>query len=63
MFDVHSKLIDLTAIAELLAKELNERGMDDGPSVVGVADHLAEQLAELRDRTDRPPSRRGSQPA
>jgi len=54
--DIHAKLLELAAVAELLALELGERVVapeDAGrPSVVAIADHLAECLAELRDRTE-----------
>lgn len=55
MSDLYSKLIDLTAVAELLAVELEGRTIApedaDRPSVAAVADHLAGQLRELRDST------------
>lgn len=55
MSDLHAKLIDLAALAELLAIEIDGRTVAaedaDRPSVAAIADHLAGQLRELRDST------------
>ena len=56
MHELHSTLIDLTAVAELLALELDGRTIApedaERPSVAAIADHLAGQLRKLRDVTE-----------
>jgi len=55
MPDPHDSIENLTALAEVLAIELDGRSVapeyQGRPSVVAIADHLAQQLALLRDQS------------